>query len=98
MATTLHVSSLLSEESSKSYQLCSMCNSIGHRACIDHCQAVFCTQCTDKHRIGVIQQMHQLVERLKMYQIKRVNSHDIRDENYVRVSNEIERSTNNSIE
>ncbi|CAF1033762.1 unnamed protein product [Rotaria sordida] len=95
MNTTLHASLLTTEERSKSVRECSLCGSIANFACIDHCKAVLCARCTSKHRADVIQQMHELLKRLKMYQMKLANSNNISDRKSIQVSNALEQNTDN---
>ncbi len=70
MSTSL----LTTEERIKSDQLCSLCSSAGHFACINHCKAVLCAGCTGKHRAIIIKQMSELQERLE--KICKINSCD----------------------
>jgi hypothetical protein len=88
MSTAFRTLLSTTEKKSKSDQLCSLCSSTGHFTCIDHCQAVLCARCTSKHRAVVIQQMRELLERLKMYQI---NS----DASVIQVSGTLEPNADN---
>lgn len=70
MSKVLHMSLSTFEQSSTWDQQCSVCGSAADFGCIDHCQAMLCARCTSKHRADVIQQMHQLLKRLKTYLMK----------------------------
>jgi hypothetical protein len=93
MSTTIHTSLLTTEERINSDQLCSLCNSAGNFACINHCKAVLCAGCTGKHRAIIIKQMNELQERLK--KICQINSDDysrVLDTSATQVSETVQQS------
>ncbi|CAF4563450.1 unnamed protein product, partial [Rotaria sp. Silwood2] len=98
MSTKLHATLVATDERSKSDLECSSCGLIANFACIDHCKAVLCAQCTNKHRADVIRQMRELFKRLKLYQMKLANSTNIADRKYVQKLNALEKNTDNPID
>ena len=86
------------EDRSKSDQLCSLCSSTGHFACIDHCQAVLCARCTNRHRIIVIQQMRELFERLKIYCTNSASVPAVSKASSIEASSTLEQNADNSTE
>ncbi|CAF4731244.1 unnamed protein product [Rotaria socialis] len=83
-------------EDSKRDPQCSSCGSIAQFACINHCEIVLCARCTNKHRAVVIKQMHKILKRLKLYQMKLIDSTDGSDQKPVQVSETLKRNSDNS--
>jgi len=92
MSTSL----LTTEERINSDQLCSLCNSAGNFACINHCKAVLCAGCTGKHRAIIIKQMSELQERLKkICQIYSDDSSSVLDASTTEVSETMQQNVVN---
>ncbi|CAF4048533.1 unnamed protein product, partial [Rotaria magnacalcarata] len=96
MSITLHTAPLTKVEDSKRDQQCSLCGSIAQFACINHCEVVLCARCTNKHRAVVIKKMHEILKRLKLYQMKLVDSTDGSYQKLVQVSETLKRTSDNS--
>jgi len=93
MSTSL----LTTEERLNSDQLCSLCNSAGNFACINHCKAVLCAECTGKHRAIIIKQMSELQERLKkICQINLDDSSSVLDTSATEVSETVQQNVLNA--
>jgi hypothetical protein len=89
MSTSL----LTTQERINSDQLCSLCNAAGHFACINHCKAVLCAECTGKHRAIIIKQMSELQERLKKFcQINSDDSSTVLDTSATQVSETVQKN------
>jgi hypothetical protein len=93
MSTSL----LTTEERINSDQLCSLCNSAGNFACINHCKAVLCAGCTGKHRAIIIKQMNELQERLKkICQINSCDDSSVLDTSATEVSDNVQQNVVNA--
>ncbi|UJR11002.1 hypothetical protein I4U23_015186 [Adineta vaga] len=69
MSTIVQSSQLVIVPKQKLDQSCSNCGSTAHFTCIEHCKASLCSRCATRHHVITIQQMQQLLKRLKIYQI-----------------------------
>lgn len=77
--------------------LCSQCSSMAHFKCIDHCDDVFCGDCSVKHRTAVAQQMRDLTQQLKLCKIDPVTTHDEIDRNFIQASNQTIKLTHDTV-